>query len=65
MYKVLNNLDEINWYRGPILESNPHEKRSASGNQHGFVREHFPSKLRNDFSPLNALIKFDVKTFNL
>ena len=50
MYKVLNNLEEINWYKGPILATNPHEKRSISGNQLSLLREHFPSKSRNDFS---------------
>ena len=25
-YKVLNNLKEINWYKGPILATYPHEK---------------------------------------
>ena len=50
MYKVLNNLEEINWYKGPILATNPHEKRGTSGNQQSLVREHFPYILRNDFS---------------
>ena len=50
MYEVLNNLDEINWYKGPILASNPHEKRTISSNQQSLIREYFPSKLRNDFS---------------
>ena len=50
MYKVLNNLEEINWYISPILATNPHEKRSISGNQQSLVREHFPSKLRNGIS---------------
>lgn len=48
MYNLLNNLDEINWYKGPNLATNPNEKRSTSGNQHSLLREHFPSKLRND-----------------
>ena len=50
MYVVLNNLEEINWYKCPILATNPHEKRSISSNQQSLVREHLPSKLRNDFS---------------
>ena len=33
MYKVLNNLEEINWYKGPNLATNALEKRSTSGNQ--------------------------------
>ena len=44
MYKVLNNLEEINWYKGTNLATNPHEKRSTSGNQQSLVREHFPLK---------------------
>ena len=50
MYKGLNNLEKINWYKGPILATNPHEKRSISGNQLSLLRVHFPSKSRNDFS---------------
>ena len=50
MYKGLNNLEKINWYKGPILATNPHEKRSISGNQLSLLREHFPSKSRNDLS---------------
>ena len=50
MYKVLNNLEEINWYKDPILATNPREKRSTSGSQQSLVRQHFPSKLINDFS---------------
>ena len=44
MYKVLNNLEEINWYKGAILATNSHENRGTSGNQQSLVREHFPSK---------------------
>ena len=52
MYKVLNNLEEINWYKGLTLATNPHEKRSISGNQLSLLRKHFPSKSRNDLSHL-------------
>ena len=37
-YKALNNLEEINWYNGPIQATNPHEKRSISGNQQSLVK---------------------------
>ena len=33
MYKVLNNLEEIDWYKGPNLATNPHEKIRTSGIQ--------------------------------
>ena len=56
MYKVLNNLEKISWYRGRILASDHYEKRIFSGNQPSLVSEHFPSKLRNDFSNLGTVM---------
>ena len=50
MYKFLNNLEEIHWHKDSTLASNSHEKSNTSDNRQGLVREHFPSKLKNDFS---------------
>ena len=49
MYKVHNELETINWYRGPQYSVNPHEKRLKQGNSISLIKEYMKSAKINDF----------------
>ena len=49
MYKVHNNLEIINWYRGPQYSNNPHEKRFELGNSLSLTQEYIKSTKINNF----------------